>query len=320
MLSSRQQAQPKPFASRLCAPEGPTVGPGGWILNVCSFTRDEAWPTRGGDICATHVDRPGVTHRLFNTTADGVTGIPAALAFGPDGALYVTDEGHRAVLRVGFDGVSARWVDRYRGEPLNGPNDLCFDADGSCYFTDPWGSSLENPIGAVYGRAAGGGELHRIDAGMAFPNGIALRHDRLYVAETLRRCVWVYDVVAPGRAENRRLFCRQPAVPDAAVSGPDGMAFDGDGNLLVTHFGSGHVYVYDPAGAEVDRIPCGGTSPTNVCFGGAEHATLFITVDDTGEIVTVDWGVRGQILGFCPTAVSGPHPFAAMMTTGEPLN
>ena len=57
-----------------------------------------------------------------------------------------------------------------------------------------------------------------------------------------------------------------------------------------------------------------------MCFGGADHATLFITVDDTGEIVTVDWGARGQTLGFCPTAVSGPHPFAAMMTTGEPLN
>ncbi len=309
-----------PFAAQLCAPEGPTVGPDGWILNVCSFTRDAAWPWRGGDITATHVSAPGRTKRLFNTSADGVEGIPAALAFGPDGALYVTDEGHRAVLRVGPDGERSRWVDSFGDEPLNGPNDLCFHADGSCYFTDPWGSSLEARIGAVYGYDARAGELHRIDDGMAFPNGIALRGGCLYVAETLRSCVWVYDVVAPGVAVDRRLFCRQPPVPDAPVSGPDGMAFDTEGNLLVTHFGSGHVFVYDTDGSEVDRIPCGGTSPTNVCFGGPDHATLFITVDDTGEMVAVDWGVRGEMLNFCPTTVSGTHPFAAMMATGEPLD
>ena len=305
------------FASRLCAPEGPTVAPDGWILNVCSFTRHEAWPTRGGDITATNLKAPGRTKRLFNTGSAGVVGLPAALAFGPDGALYVTDEGHRAVLRVGADGVRSRWVESFEGEPLNGPNDLCFDADGSCYFTDPWGSSLDNPIGAVYGYAAGTGDVHRIDVGLAFPNGIALRQGRLYVAETLRSCVWVYDVTGPGEAENRRLFCRQPPVPEAPVSGPDGMALDSEGNLLVTHFGSGHVYVYDAAGTEVQRIPCGGTSPTNVCFGGADHTTLFITVDDTGEIVTIDWGVRGQTLNFCPSVWHGPHPFAAMMTAGE---
>ena len=311
--------QPMTLASQLGAPEGPTVGPGGWILNVCSFTRDEAWPTRGGDITATNLAAPARTRRLFNTGTDDVVGIPAALAFGPDGALYVTDEGHRAILRVGPDGERSPWVHSFEGEPLNGPNDLCFDADGSCFFTDPWGSSLENPIGGVYGYDPGAGELHRIDSGMAFPNGVALRGGRLYVAETLRSCVWVYDVVVPGRAVDRRLFCRQPPVPDAPVSGPDGMAFDSVGNLFVTHFGSGHVYVYDTAGVEVDRIACGGSSPTNVCFGGADHDTLFITVDDTGEIVTVDWGARGQTLNFCPSTVSGPHPFAAMMAGGEPL-
>ncbi|MCY3925316.1 MAG: SMP-30/gluconolactonase/LRE family protein [bacterium] len=309
---------PGVFASQLGAPEGPTVGPDGWILNVCSFTRDESWPTRGGDICATHPSKPGSTRRLFNTSAGGTSGIPAALAFGPDGALYITDEGHRAVLRVAPEGARSRWVDSFDGEPLNGPNDLVFDADGSLYFTDPWGSSLQNPVGAVYGRAPDG-ELHRIDSAMVFPNGIVLRYERLYVAETLRSCVWVYDVRGPGRAEGRRLFCRQPAVSDAPVCGPDGMAFDAEGNLLVTHFGSGFVFVYDPEGVEVDRIGCGGANPTNVCFGGADHATLFVTVDDTGEMVAVDWRAPGQTLNFCPSAAAGTHPFAAMIAEAEPL-
>ncbi len=305
--------EPTAFATRLCAPEGPTAGPDGWILNVCSFTRDEAWPTQGGDICATHLAAPRQSRRLLNTTESGVVGIPAALAFGPDGALYVTDEGHRAVLRVDPDGTVSRWASSFDNEPLNGPNDLCFDADGSCYFTDPWGSSLENPVGAVYGRSPDG-DLHRIDGGMGFPNGIVLRDEQLYVAETLRSCVWIYDIVAPGEATNRRLFCRQPHVPDVPVCGPDGMAFDTEGNLLVAHYGSGFVFVYDRQGVAVDRIVCGGVAPTNVCFGGIDHSTLFITVDDTDEMVAVDWGVAGQRLHFCPTAFAGTHPFAAMMS------
>lgn len=300
------------FALELCAPEGPTVGPEGWILNVCSITGDLGWPTRGGDITATRIGRPRDTKILFTTTTDDVVGIPAALAFGPDGALYVTDEGHRAIVRVDAGGDQTYLVDRYEGAAINGPNDLSFDPNGNLYFTDPWGSSVENPIGNVFGYDWATGDLHRIDIGMGFPNGIIVRHDRLYVAETLKRCVWVYDVTGPGQASNKETFCVQPLVADVPLQGPDGMAFDIEGNLWVTHYGSGHVYVYDQAGREVEKLPVGGATPTNVCFGGPGLSTLFVTVDDLGQIRSFDVGVAGERINFCPTAVDD-HPWSVML-------
>ena len=110
------------------------VGPNGWILNVCSFTQPEHGSAfRGGDISATHVDTPRQTHRLFNTSTRDVAGIPAALAFGPDGALYVTDEGRRSIVRVDPRGGITDFVQGFGGCPLNGPNDLSFDPDGNLF-------------------------------------------------------------------------------------------------------------------------------------------------------------------------------------------
>lgn len=304
---------PTVLATQLCAPEGPTAAPSGWILNVCSITRDLSWPTRGGDITATPHDKPGETKVAFTTTTDEIVGIPAALAFGPDGALYVTDEGHRAIVRVDPDGTQTYLVDRYQGEPINGPNDLSFDPDGNLFFTDPWGSTAENPIGNVFGYDWSTGDLHRIDTGMGFPNGIIVREGRVYAAETLKNCVWVYNVTGPGQASNREKFCSQPHISDTPVQGPDGMAFDIEGNLWVSHFGSGHVYVYDADGTEIEKLPVGGQTPTNLCFGGPDHATLFVTVDDLGQLLAFDVGVEGDLINFCPTT-RDDHPWSPMLT------
>src|SRR5512146_1376068 len=103
--------EPSLFAEKLPAPEGPVVGPNGWILNVCSFNpKDPSWPRRAGDITATHVSRPLVTHTVFNSSSDTVTGIPAALAFGPDGCIYVTDEGRRSIVRVTPEGEKTDFI------------------------------------------------------------------------------------------------------------------------------------------------------------------------------------------------------------------
>ncbi len=307
-------ADPSVIADELCAPEGPTVGPADWVLNVCSFTRDESWPTRGGDIVATRLTDPLRSFIVFNSGTKEVDGIPAALAFGPDGALYVTDEGRRTILRVTSDLQTEDFIDSFHGEPLNGPNDLSFDPDGNLFFTDPWGSSLDEPIGAVYGYDWAAAELHRIDDGLAFPNGIVVRHGNLYAAETLTGRIYVYHVDGAGRASNRDLFCQLPSVDDIDVHGPDGMAFDRDGRLFVTHFGGGGVHVYDRRGQYLDTIDPGGANPTNVCFGGAGHRTLLITVDDTARLVALDVDVPGDVVNHCPSITANPDWDARLAT------
>jgi sugar lactone lactonase YvrE len=286
-------------ATGLAAPEGPVLAAGDWILNVCSLDRPSA-TTRGGDIVGTRWGRPETRTVVFNTSTDARPGIPASLAFGPDKALYVADEGRRAILRVGNDRAQEEWVGGENGPALNGPNDLSFDSNGALFFTDPWTSSAANPVGAVYGFSADG-KLTKIDDGMAFPNGIVVRDGRLLVAETYRNCIWAYDVVGAGRAINKRLFCTLPEVPDAAFHGPDGMAFDSNGNLYVAHYGAFCVRVFASDGELLRSIMTQG-NPTNVCFGGPRFEHLVATIDDRGELHAYDIGALGDRINYCPSA------------------
>jgi gluconolactonase len=290
---------------------------------VCSLDRPDRpdWPTRGGDVVATHLDDPLASHVLFSTG-----GIPVALAFGPDGALHVTDEGRRSIVRVDADGELTDVITHWRGERINGPNDLAFDEAGNLYFSDPWTSSPRNPIGAVYGWSPATGELRRIDAGMWFPNGVVAAYGRLLVAETFRRVVWAYDVDGRGGAGGRRCFCSLPDVDDVPrlppaeqarlgvdhLCGPDGMALDAGGNLYVAHFASSAIFVFDAAGREIDRLAVPGRAPTNVCFVGPDLDQLAVTVDDTGEVVVLELGVSGRRLPFCPSRAA-EHPWAARL-------
>jgi gluconolactonase len=312
------------FAEQQPWPEGPVVAPGGWILNVCSFSVDGVdWVARGGDISATHVGAALQTTTLFNTSQVDVNGIPAALAFGPDQSLYVTDEGRRAIVRVTPEGALIDFISTFQGRRLNGPNDLSFDPAGNLFFTDPWGSSPDDRIGQVFGYEWATGVLHLIDSGMAFPNGIAVRDGRLVVAETYTNTLWVYDVIGPGQATGKRAFCRMPEAADSPVrwqgrplAGPDGMAFDADGNLYVAHIGSGDVIVYDPSGRELGAFPTGGRKPTNLCFGGPAYDELFVTVDDSASIIRYRLGVEGHRLSFCPS-LHDDHPWSSMLPPGH---
>lgn len=211
----------------------------------------------------------GVASEFFNTG-----GIPAGLAFHPDGSLYVADEGENihGILRIA-DGKGEIVVNSFEGVPLNGSNDLVFDQQGILYFSDPMNSSVENPIGGFY-RLFPDGVLERLDSGMAFPNGVAVspNGDAVYLAETGYNRILRYPIAADGSVGGRDDFAFLPG-----GEGPDGMAFDVEGNLYVAHYGGGKVAIFSPSGEMTGEIRLPGENVTNIAFGGADRRTVVIT-------------------------------------------
>lgn len=232
----------------------------------------------------------GKLSEVFNTG-----GIPAGLAFSPDGALWIADEGDdiHGVMRVDLNiGSHEIVVNSYEGQPLNGANDLVFGPDGALYFSDPWRSSLENPIGGFY-RLRPDGTLDQIDTGLAFPNGVAVNAEgtHVFLAETQRDRILRYAINGDGSIGPREHWADTPK-----PSGPDGMAFAANGELFVAQFNGAGVEVFSPAGEHVEHIPIPGKFTTNCCFGGPEFSTLYVTDVETKSLYTVELNVRGQPL------------------------
>lgn len=236
------------------------------------------------------IDPDGIARELYNTG-----GIPAGLAFHPDGTLYIADEGddiHGLLRYSPISGEAGTFVTEYQDRPLNGANDLVYATNGVLYFSDPWRSSRDNPIGGFY-RAFPDGRLEQIDTGLAFPNGVAITDDgsAVYLAETGTNRIHRYIILADESIGKRGVF----ATLDGPT-GPDGMAFDAEGRLYVAHHGAGRVDVIDRGGQVVDAIVVPGKNPTNVAFGGDDFRTLVITEVETQSLYRVHLPVAGQKL------------------------
>ncbi|MFP4248633.1 MAG: SMP-30/gluconolactonase/LRE family protein, partial [Armatimonadota bacterium] len=125
---------------------------------------------------------------------------------------------------------------------------------------------------------------------LAFPNGLALTEDasQLYVVETHRQQVVIYDVGDDGALNGPDVFAETPG----GVGG-DGMALDVDGNVYVAHFGMGEIAVFDVEGTRVGALPAGGEKPTNVAFGDNDMRGLYVTEVESGAVYRIEPGPEG---------------------------
>jgi gluconolactonase len=208
---------------------------------------------------------------------------PNGMILGSDGNFYVCDPKLRIVLRVTPEKELRTIVDSYRGEHFNGPNDCAFDSKDNLYFSDP--NRRKGQVGGIY-RWSADEKLTRIDTDLKFPNGIIVSPDdsRLYVAESGTNRVLRYALNPNGTFGPREVFhqFRNPK----GKGEPDGMAWDEKGNLYVAHWGSWSVRVLNPEGKQIRKIDVPGEHVTNVCFGGPDGKTLYITEVETGGVYT----------------------------------
>lgn len=221
---------------------------------------------------------------IYKISPDGKTAVwartpaPNGHKILADGTHLVADKG--AVLHLDANGKKLRDASSESGgKPLRGPNDLSIDPKGGFYFTDPGGSGVAKPIGTVH-YVDPQGTTHTIAEGLAFPNGIVLRPDgrTLLVGESGHNRILIFDVTAPGRIANRRVFATLPTKQgDQIENAPDGMALDEAGNLYVAHYGMHTVQVLSPEGKLLRSYPGGNLTTSNVAFAGPNLDQLYIT-------------------------------------------
>jgi gluconolactonase len=235
------------------------------------------------------------------------TGAPNGHKILADGTHLVCDASQHAVLHLSSDGKQLEPASKEcDGKLLRGPNDLTLDTkNGGFYFSDPGGSTPENPIGTIH-YVDRSGKTTLLDDGLAFPNGIVLTPDgkKLYLAESRKNRVHVYDVTAPGKLANRKVFADLPVKNTAAGqidNQPDGMCLDAAGNLYVAHYGMKQVQVLDASGKLIRQYDGGNTTTSNVAFGGPKMDQLFITGGigpEAGEggLFRIDLGVKGLVI------------------------
>jgi gluconolactonase len=238
--------------------------------------------------------------RIFRIdTAGGWTlvaqwdGEPNGMKFLSATELLVTDYKNGLMVVDIVRGDVRPFMERRNSERFKGVNDLVFDSRGNLYFTDQGQTGLHDPTGRVY-RLTPDGRLDMLLSNVPSPNGIVLSNDErfLFVAATRGNCVWRMPLLADGSVSKAGQF-----FTSYGPSGPDGLAMDEAGNLLVANPGLGYIWVLNRF-AEPELVLRGprGASVTNLAFGGAGRKTLFCTDSTHGTVLFARMDVPGTAL------------------------
>jgi gluconolactonase len=216
-----------------------------------------------------------------------------------EGRLIVADSGAGRLLRVSADGIKAEVLaERFEEVRFNSINDVALDISGNIYFSDPGGSSAEKPIGSVYRYDVGTRKVTRLDAGLAFPNGVAVSPDQkhLCVSESQKQRVLIYDLLKDGTAKNRRVLIDFAALPKESHKlgkpTPDGMIFDRAGRLYVAMWKAAVINVVElPSGKLLAQYDAGGSQATNLHF---HNGWLYVTIAAKEAVYRLKLGVQGH--------------------------
>lgn len=192
------------------------------------------------------------------------------IRFGSRNTFFVADFKNHNVLKVDLKKES---VSVLVNEPkMNQPNDLCITMKGTIYCSDP---NWKNSTGQIW-KVTPDGKATLMMADMGTTNGIEVSPDekRLYVNESVQRNVWVFDIDSDGNLSNKRLFHK------FEDGGMDGMRCDAKGNLYITRWGSGEVAILSPDGKLIRTVKMKGKNTSNICFGGKDGKTCYVTLQD----------------------------------------
>ena len=208
------------------------------------------------------------------TTCKQPCGRSNGLCFDAAGNLWACADEKNELWQIDPAGNVIVVLKDHQGKLLNGPNDVWLRADGGLYFTDPffkrpyWTRGGKEQDGQhVFYLAADHKILTQVTNDLAQPNGIIGTPDEkiLYVADIGAKKTYAYDIQPDGTLANKRLFCGM---------GSDGMTLDNEGNVYLTGKG---VTVFDKAGVQIAHVDVPEKWTGNVCFGGKDRHTLFIT-------------------------------------------
>lgn len=235
--------------------------------------------------------------RVFKISASGewsqVTeydGWPNGLKFHKDGRAFITDYKRGIMVLDPASGKVTPLIETIRSESFKGVNDLHFAANGDLYFTDQGQTGLHDPTGRVY-RYSADGKLVCLVNTIPSPNGIVLDlHERVvYVAVTRANAVWRLPIMPDGAVSKVGVAIQL----SGGLSGPDGLALDEEGGLVVAHAGMG-CWRFDRLNRPTHFIEPGvGLFVTNIAFKGKR---LYMTESESGTILTVDLPAAGKAM------------------------
>ena len=288
-------------------PEGPVAMPDGSVILT------EMFASR-----LTRVAPDGT-----KTTVAEINGAPNGLAVGPDGALYLCNNGNAFTpLNAGglmypgpFDesryiGGRIQRVDIATGTvtdlythcgetQLRAPNDIVFDKQGGFYFTDH-GTRSERSADrtGIYYAKPDGSFIEEVAFPTDGPNGIGLSPDEktLYWAETHTGRVYQRAITSPGKLappDASTVLCGLPGYQLL-----DSLAVDGEGNVCVATIVNGGITVISPQGEVLQHIAVDDRITTNICFGGPDYQTAYITASTTGRLLAMKWPYKGLKLNY----------------------